>query len=406
MKNLLFLAGLLFGMMFVACSSDDDDASSSSGNGGGLVGVWKYRGTSIVSSDAQKVFMIFADDGGYVTIDADNKEIGFGLWSRSGNMLTVTTFERSDVYDDSKSIVPIVDKGEYRIEDNLLYVTTGITLAASRVSEEAIEPYVTIKKLDDYTVNLSSLCPDKKHPHVIDLGEAGKWACCNVGASSPGEFGGYYAWGETEEKDYYDWSTYKHCDGSEKSCHNLGSDIAGTNYDVAHVKWGGSWKMPSKERFGTLFKNCDDYKAILSDNRFFCKPSEDDFVIKNHVFSFKVDTEKSYDIIPNLFQKNGEDYNIFYGPDYFDWYLNENQDFKSIFGILFMAKNGKYIFLPAAGKRWHDSTDNVGSYGHYWSSTQYPSYSDSAYYLHFYSGSVDWYYYGRYYGRSVRPVTE
>ena len=50
-----------------------------------------------------------------------------------------------------------------------------------------------------------SSCPDNHHPHMIDLGlpSGTKWACCNVGASRPEEYGGYYAWGETEEKDYY-----------------------------------------------------------------------------------------------------------------------------------------------------------------------------------------------------------
>lgn len=43
-------------------------------------------------------------------------------------------------------------------------------------------------------------CPDDKHPHAIDLGlpSGTKWACCNVGTTSPDGYGGYYAWGETE----------------------------------------------------------------------------------------------------------------------------------------------------------------------------------------------------------------
>ena len=49
-------------------------------------------------------------------------------------------------------------------------------------------------------------CPDDNHPHDIDLGlpSGTMWACCNVGAQKPYERGGYYAWGETEEKDSYD----------------------------------------------------------------------------------------------------------------------------------------------------------------------------------------------------------
>ena len=91
-------------------------------------------------------------------------------------------------------------------------------------------------------------CPNANHPHVIDLGSAGKWSCCNVGASAPWEYGGYYAWGETEEKKDYTWATYLYCDGTEETCHNLGTDIAGTQYDVAHVKWGGNWQMPNYDQ--------------------------------------------------------------------------------------------------------------------------------------------------------------
>ena len=114
---------------------------------------------------------------------------------------------------------------------------------------------------DDEDVNSKKVyksCPDEKHPHMIDLGlpSGTKWACCNVGASSPEGYGGYYAWGETVEKSVYNWSTYIHYDGSYGICHDLGSDIAGTQYDVAHVKWGGDWKMPTKEQGDELRKNC------------------------------------------------------------------------------------------------------------------------------------------------------
>ena len=51
-------------------------------------------------------------------------------------------------------------------------------------------------------------CNQEDHVHAVDLGLSVKWACCNIGANSPEEYGGYYAWGESEEKDYYDSSTY------------------------------------------------------------------------------------------------------------------------------------------------------------------------------------------------------
>lgn len=110
-------------------------------------------------------------------------------------------------------------------------------------------------------------CPDNNHPHAIDLGlpSGTKWACCNVGAGKPEGYGGYYAWGETEKKDVYNEVTYQYCTGNDTdgdgyydnnvSFQNLGSDIAGTQYDVAHVKWGGSWVMPSFDQMKELIDN-------------------------------------------------------------------------------------------------------------------------------------------------------
>lgn len=101
-------------------------------------------------------------------------------------------------------------------------------------------------------------CPDDHHPHYLDLGlpSGTKWACCNVGADTPEGYGDYYAWGETEKKEVYSYSNYIHCDGNESSCHYLGDDIAGTQYDVAHVKWGGNWRMPSCKQMEELVTNC------------------------------------------------------------------------------------------------------------------------------------------------------
>lgn len=86
----------------------------------------------------------------------------------------------------------------------------------------------------------------------VDLGlpDGTKWATCNVGASTPEDYGDYYAWGETTTKATYEQDNWKY-----KNV-NIGVDIAGTQYDVAHVKWGSTWKMPSKSQMETLMNNC------------------------------------------------------------------------------------------------------------------------------------------------------
>jgi len=197
-----------------------------------------------------------------------------------------------------------------------------------------------------------STCLDGNHPHMIDLGlpSGTKWACCNVGASSPEDYGGYYAWGETIEKsEDYTWENYQFHGSSTGGYKNIGSDIAGTSYDVAHVKWGGSWRMPSLEQIRELLNNC---------------------------------TSKWTSV-------NGT------------------------YGREFTGPNGGKVFLPATGNRWYDIPGCAGYDGDYWSSTQYPDYIDnygyySAYGLGFDSGGAAFWDYNisSYAGLSVRPVSK
>ena len=91
-------------------------------------------------------------------------------------------------------------------------------------------------------------CPDKNHPHAIDLGlpSGTKWACCNVGASAPWEYGGHYAWGETDVKSYYNNDNYQYFKNLKFV--DIGSNISGTKYDVAFMKVGNAWCMPTRNQ--------------------------------------------------------------------------------------------------------------------------------------------------------------
>jgi len=106
-------------------------------------------------------------------------------------------------------------------------------------------------------------------PLMVDLGLSVKWASFNVGAYKAEGCGDYYAWGETEPKsDCYDywWNTYKHCNGSSKNMtkYNTSSEygpiddktVLEPEDDVAHVKWGGSWRMPTDGEWKELIENC------------------------------------------------------------------------------------------------------------------------------------------------------
>lgn len=192
-------------------------------------------------------------------------------------------------------------------------------------------------------------CPDDNHPHLIDLGlpSGTKWACCNVGSYKPEQYGGHFAWGETEVKNYYDWNTYIYCDSTKNTCHDFGSDISGTQYDVAHVKWGGKWCMPTSDDIKELYDNT---------------------------------THKELRTMLN-----------------------------GVMGMKFTSKNnGNSIFLPHAGLFRDDNGDlhHAEIYGYYWSSTHRPKYSYCADALDFTStgGYCTIGYIWRCKGLSVRPV--
>ena len=37
-----------------------------------------------------------------------------------------------------------------------------------------------------------------------------------------------------------------------QTCHFIGDSINGSEYDVAHVKWSGSWRMPTNDQIEEL----------------------------------------------------------------------------------------------------------------------------------------------------------
>lgn len=113
----------------------------------------------------------------------------------------------------------------------------------------------SVFRLDLSVIDSMKLSKYETPGEAIDLGLSVKWANCNVGASSPEGYGGYYAWGETEKKIDYTKSSYQYYN-SKGWYLNIGSSICGTQYDVARVKWGGSWRMPTREEYKELYDKC------------------------------------------------------------------------------------------------------------------------------------------------------
>lgn len=144
------------------------------------------------------------------------------------------------------------------------------------------------------------------------------WATRNVGATSPEDYGDYFAWGETSPKDVYYWSTYRYCwyDSNDNGCVSLGITkytsrdnltVLEPSDDAATANYGG--RTPTIEEWQELMENTT----------------------------------------VNWTTKNG------------------------VNGRLFTGSNGNSLFLPAAGGDCCDDDEiyrnDAGSYGNYWSSS-------------------------------------
>ena len=200
---------------------------------------------------------------------------------------------------------------------------------------------------------------------AVDLGLSVKWASANVGASSPWDFGDYYAWGETTPKSDYSTNNYKWYDSYNqydnywavswifKYCCSLYNSIKGAvdmktvldpEDDVAHVKLGGKWRMPTKDEM--------------------------------------------YELVFTRYKAN------------YEWTWNKG------WTITFL-ENGNSIFLPASG--FIDGTwiREVGTGGYcYWTSSLDEDYSEDAYVLGFNTSGVEVNYMPRREGRSIRAVCD
>ena len=108
---------------------------------------------------------------------------------------------------------------------------------------------------------------------AVDLGLRVKWANANVLANGPESYGDYFAWGETEKKESYDWATYKWADGSydKLTKYNssaswgivdtnrtltLGENTGETVDDAARAVLKGAWRMPTQDEWDELIAGC------------------------------------------------------------------------------------------------------------------------------------------------------
>ena len=129
------------------------------------------------------------------------------------------------------------------------------TTSAAKSSSTSSKTSTTAKTSTTSSTNSSSASSYSNATAVgshayVDMGLSVKWATCNVGATKPEDYGSYYAWGETITKNRYDRGNY------EWENNKYPKTVLSASVDVANVKWGGQWRMPTMAELEELLKNC------------------------------------------------------------------------------------------------------------------------------------------------------
>ena len=305
-----------------------------------------FAGTGITSFDEMVYFtgLTRIDEGAFagctelmsITIPENVESIGDGAFNGCTSMesITITAETPPTIGEDA-------------------FANTGD--CPINVPEDAVEQYLSA--WNEYAPRIQHNSSSYLEPEAVDLGLPSglKWASFNLGASKPEEYGDYFAWGETEPKDVYSWSTYKWCiDGNNhaitKYCIDSqygnneftdGVTILNPEDDAAYANLGGEWRMPTDWEWAELFNNCSS-----------------------------------------------------------TW-TTEN----GVYGCLFTSKDtGNSIFLPAAGSMLNTTVYSEGSYCFYWSSSLDTHSSDSALAMYFGSNEQGTDDASRYGGTPIRAV--
>ena len=114
----------------------------------------------------------------------------------------------------------------------------------------------------------------------VDMGYAGKWAKCNLGAVVPEGIGAYYAWGETSPRGDYSMENYQFLAGEPctytKYNPSDGLTVLEPEDDAAYVHLGKGWRIPTGNDWRNLLNRCDfvwttingvnGYKVTCRDN--------------------------------------------------------------------------------------------------------------------------------------------
>ena len=270
-------------------------------------------------------------------------------YESNGTNSTVLECENPQPIANGKDFYIYLPHGNYT--EMAFTITASDGSVCTKHSKANVAIYITRSQYT--TINLGENDLVFADPDWVDLGLPSGllWATRNVGATSPEDYGDYFAWGETQPKEVYDWSTYIYSNGADdqltKYCSN--SDYGYNGFtdnltilqpgdDAATANYGG--RTPTKVEWQELLDN----------------------------------TTATWTT------QNG------------------------VNGRLFTGTNGNSIFLPAAGCRWDSNIHGGGYYGYYWSSSLYPGLPFYAWEIGFGSGSLYLDAINRMCGQPVRAV--
>lgn len=147
-----------------------------------------------------------------------------------------------------------------------------VTLSGNVDSYKLHVPYGTTDLYRNQTNNLawfrSYTIVEDVDERAIDLGLSIRWASCNIGANAPEENGEYYMWADTlggwdsyvrANYPYYKNNQYTRYNATDHRTRLIPFD------DVAYIRWGETWRMPTKDEWHELFTQCTWEKEKLND---------------------------------------------------------------------------------------------------------------------------------------------
>lgn len=205
----------------------------------------------------------------------------------------------------------------------------------------------------------------------VDLGLSVKWATSNVGANASSGRGQYFAWGETQSKSKYDWSTYEWMASGQSTWHYI------SKYTFDDYMISALWY--------------DDNMQFVGDNKYTFDVC-DDAVSEAWGAEWRTPT---FSELSELKEKC-------------TWRWTSNYNSSGMSGYVITSKvagfTNKSIFMPAAGYVEGNSLLISGTNGGYWTRELSDAYSFNAYALGFNSQNIYWFEMERCYGFCIRPV--